>query len=280
MSPTPQTLLASQTLPTSQTPANRLTVRRRGHIVEIMRSGREHSIATAASIRELQVLEEVSHRPDVSQRQLADRLGVALGATNVLIRRLADQGYIRTSKVGWRRWSYAITATGVSHKEALTQGMVERFLRSYKAFRTVVTAELKEAGLSKRPCVAVIGPDDMSELVYLALTDLGVAKVGFYAAPTDSAGALPCADQGYEGYGSLNSRDLGERELLGRSVRPASEIGSDENEAIVVAAAGDSSDLVAWLVSSGVNRKMVVVISNGRFGDLTGHDMAPNVTKN
>jgi DNA-binding MarR family transcriptional regulator len=232
-----------------------------------MRSGREHSIATATSIRELQVLEEVSHRPDVSQRQLADRLGVALGATNVLIRRLAEQGYIRTSKVGWRRWSYAITATGVSHKEALTQGVVERFLRGYNAFRAVVTAELKEAGLSKRPRVAVIGPDDMSELVYLALTDLGVARVAFYAAPTHFTDIAE-----YE--------TLGGRELLGRPVLPASEIDPDEDEAIVVATSGDSSDLVAWLVRSRVSRDRVFAISNGRFGDLTGHDMALSVTKN
>ena len=229
-----------------------------------MRSGREHSIASAASIRELQVLEEVSHRPDVSQRQLADRLGVALGATNVLIRRLADQGYIRTSKVGWRRWSYAITATGVSHKEALTQGVVERFLRSYSAFRSVVKAELQEAGVSKRPRVAVIGTGDMSELVYLALTDLGVADVGFYAAPPHLT-----RTPDFESSGSW--------ELVGRAVRPASEIGSDEDETIVVAVAGDPSDFVAWLASSGVSRNRVITISNRRFGDLTGHDMTPGM---
>jgi DNA-binding MarR family transcriptional regulator len=256
-------LPTTQTKPTSQTGGNRLTVRWRGHIVQIMRSGREHSIASAASIRELQVLEEVSHKPDVSQRQLADRLGVALGATNVLIRRLSDQGYIRTSKVGWRRWSYAITATGVSHKEALAQGVVKQFLRNYSAFRSVVKAELEEAGLSKRPCVSVIGSGDMTELVYLALTELGVAAVDFYAVPPNLAGK-----QGDE--------SLADRELLGRSVRPASEIGPDkdeaiENEAIVVATAGDSSDLVTWLVSSGVSRNRVFAMSNGRFGDLTSH---------
>jgi hypothetical protein len=160
----------------------------------------------------------------------------------------------------------------VSHKEALTQGMVERFLRSYGAFRSAVKAELKEAGLSKRPRVAVIGSGDMTELVYLALTELGVASVGFYAAPPHLSGVPPC---GESQCGEPGHEPSAGRELLGRSVRPANEIGSDEDEAIVVATAGDSSDLLAWLVNSGVSRNRVVAISSGRFGDLTGH--APNI---
>ena len=39
------------------------------------------------------MLEAVSNRPGVSQRQRAGRLGVALGATNLLIRRLAPTDY-------------------------------------------------------------------------------------------------------------------------------------------------------------------------------------------
>lgn len=204
-------------------------------------------------------MEEVSHRPDVSQRQLADRLGVALGATNVLIRRLADQGYIRASKVGWRRWSYAITARGVSHKALLAQGVVEQFLSRYRSFRSIVQAELKQAGLTPRSRVAVVGSEEMSEFVYLALTDMGVESVCFYSIPVTANG--PEAD--------IGSR----RELLGRSVRSPDAIGdavgAGEHDVVVVATAGNPAALVAGLITNGVAQERLVNLSGGRVGELS-----------
>ena len=218
-----------------------------------MRSAREHSIASAVSLRELRVLEEVSHRPDVSQRQLADRLGVALGATNVLIRRLADQGYIRASKVGWRRWSYAITARGVSHKALLAQGVVEQFLSRYSSFRSIVQSELKQAGITPRSRVAVAGSEEMSELIYLALTDLRVESVCFYSTPVSVDG--PEADIGTR------------RELLGRPVRSPNAIGdaigAGEHDVVVVAATGNPAALVAELIKNGIAEERLVTLSGG-----------------
>jgi DNA-binding Lrp family transcriptional regulator len=204
-------------------------------------------------------LEEVSHRPDVSQRQLADRLGVALGATNVLIRRLADQGYIQASKVGWRRWSYAITARGVSHKALLAQGVVEQFLSRYASFRSSVQSELEQAGLTGRSRVAIVGSEEMSELIYLALTDLGVESIFFYSIPVTVEGS---------------EADIGsKRELLGRPVRSTDAIGdaigAGEHDVVVVATAGNPAALVAGLIKNGVARERLVTLSGGMVGELS-----------
>ncbi len=216
-------------------------------------------------------MEEVSHRPDVSQRQLADRLGVALGATNVLIRRLADQGYIRASKVGWRRWSYAITARGVSHKALLAQGVVEQFLSRYSSFRSIVQAELEQAGLTPRSRVAVVGSEEMSELIYLAVTNMGVESVCFYSVPMTVDGPMtlerPVTVEGPEA--DIGSR----RELLGRPVRSPSAIGdavgAGEHDVVVVATAGNPAALIATLIKSGVAREHLVNLSGGRVGELS-----------
>jgi DNA-binding MarR family transcriptional regulator len=230
-----------------------------------MRSAREHSIASAVSVRELRVLEEVTHRPRVSQRQLADRLGVALGATNVIIRRLADQGYIRASKVGWRRWSYAITARGVSHKALLAQGVVEQFLSRYSWFRSIVQAELEQAGLSGRSRVAIVGSEEMSELIYLALTDLGVENVCFYSTPVPEDGPGPV--DGTKPVDGTRAEIAPGRELLGRPVRSpdaiGDAIGAGEHDVVVVATAGNPAALVAELIKNGVAEERLVTLSGG-----------------
>ena len=47
--------------------------------------------------RELRVLAEVDSDPEVTQRALAHRVGIALGLTNFLLRNLVQKGYIRVS---------------------------------------------------------------------------------------------------------------------------------------------------------------------------------------
>ncbi len=47
------------------------------------------------SLRDLKVLEAIEEDPSISQRDLSNRLGVALGITNALIKTLVKKGHIK-----------------------------------------------------------------------------------------------------------------------------------------------------------------------------------------
>ena len=82
-----------------------------------MRSDSEHKNSEdIEASRELTVLSEVQSTPDTSPRRLAKRLGISLGVTNLLLRNMARKGYVRITRAGWRRWLYALTPAGFSHK--------------------------------------------------------------------------------------------------------------------------------------------------------------------
>ena len=49
--------------------------------------------------RELELLTEISEDQGVTQRALAKKLGIALGLTNLYIKRLARKGYIKIVNV-------------------------------------------------------------------------------------------------------------------------------------------------------------------------------------
>ena len=87
------------------------------------------------SYRELRLLEEVDSTPELSQRHLARSLGIALGVANLLVRNLVKKGYIRTTRVGWKRWVYVLTPAGMSRKVQLTLGYIERFHDHYRRVR-------------------------------------------------------------------------------------------------------------------------------------------------
>lgn len=146
-----------------------------------MRSENEHMRPLEGlSYRELRVLEEMDSTPHVSQRQLAHQVGVALGVANLLVRNLAKKGYIRVSKVGWKRWVYNLTPAGVAHKVQLTFGYIDRFLDHYKRVRYSLRQHLASIPLDQNSRIAICGTNEIAELVYLAMRDVNVGDIEIY----------------------------------------------------------------------------------------------------
>ena len=152
-----------------------------------MRSDNEQTKGLeGASYKELRLLEEVSDTPDLSQRQLARRLGVALGVTNLLVRRMAANGYIKASQIGWRRWIYVLTPRGAARKVHLTLAYIDRFFEHYRRVRTSLRDELSVLTLNEESRVAIYGTTEFAEMVFMALRDLGVTEIEFFDRDSDS----------------------------------------------------------------------------------------------
>ncbi|TLY35792.1 MAG: winged helix-turn-helix transcriptional regulator, partial [Nitrospirae bacterium] len=58
--------------------------------------------------RDLQLLSEVERDASVTQRSLAKKLGVALGLTNLYLKRLARKGYIKITTIPRNRIKYLL----------------------------------------------------------------------------------------------------------------------------------------------------------------------------
>ena len=150
-----------------------------------MRSRSEHEqkdFVQPEGYRELRLLSEVEENPKVTQRQLSTRLGIALGLTNVLIRNLAQKGYLRASRAGWKRWVYALTPDGFTYKFRLTVGYIARVLDHYQTVRQILREEIKGLAMNEETRVAMYGTGEFAELIYLGLKEIGVEEIDFYAA--------------------------------------------------------------------------------------------------
>ncbi len=153
-----------------------------------MRTDGERKNSSDSSVeKELSLLYEIDRQPDASQRTLASRVGIALGLTNILIRKLAEKGYIRVSQAGWKRWVYTLTPSGISHKARLTVSYIQRFLGQFQEVRQMLRDELETMNLNAESRIAVCGAKSSAELVYLALRELEVEEIDFYAQDPDPA---------------------------------------------------------------------------------------------
>ena len=70
--------------------------------------------------RDLLLLSELDRDGGATQRILATKLGVALGLTNLYLKRLARKGYIKITTIPRNRIRYLLTPQGVTEKSRLT----------------------------------------------------------------------------------------------------------------------------------------------------------------
>lgn len=83
------------------------------------------------------ILKELEQDPDISQRELAKRLGISLGKANFCLKALIEKGLIKaenfknnTNKVGYL---YLLTPKGIEEKVSLTQRFLKRKVAEYEA---------------------------------------------------------------------------------------------------------------------------------------------------
>ena len=211
--------------------------------MKFMRSRNEHSDDIGvASQRELRLLSEVHLSSEATQRDLSKRVGIALGLTNLLLRNLAQKGYLRVTRAGWKRWLYTLTPEGFSRKVYLTVGYIHRVLDHYQKVRQTLREELGQLDLNVESRIAIYSPGEFAELVYLGLREMGIEEIEVFAPA-----------------GSVNGR------FLGMPVREAESLRPEEYDRVVVAVLGESEEDCARLRGLGVAPdKLVTFFSNGQ----------------
>jgi DNA-binding Lrp family transcriptional regulator len=136
--------------------------------------------------RDLQLLEAVEQNARVTQRTLASKLGIALGLTNIYVRRLVRKGCIKCVNIQPNRIAYLITPRGVAEKARLTYEFMEYSLHLYKETRRQLHAVLL-ARAADGQRLAIYGKGEAAELAYLSLKELGLEPVAIF---DDSAGVF------------------------------------------------------------------------------------------
>jgi DNA-binding MarR family transcriptional regulator len=130
------------------------------------------------------LLLEIEAGHAVSQRHLAQRLGIALGLTNLLLRRIVAKGWVKAVHIRPNRVRYLLTPAGITAKARLTREYLEGTLKFYTEVRERVrerfgelSAELDALGGPKR--IVFFGAGEIAEIGYVSLqeTDLQLVAV-------------------------------------------------------------------------------------------------------
>lgn len=129
-------------------------------------------------MRNLQLLEEIEHNPKVSQRELSNKFGIALGVTNACIKRMARRGLIRLKGIPPRRIAYYITPKGFAEKANLALRFFSYNIRHYAEMKKLISKKLLEMQQSGVKRVAFFGVSDEMEIAYITLQGSDMKLVG------------------------------------------------------------------------------------------------------
>jgi len=134
------------------------------------------------------ILVEVDKGNGESQRSLARSAGIALGLTNLVLRKLVRKGWVRITRVNPRRVRYLITPAGLAEKARMSSAYFASTTRFYAEARNRIRERLallsaswpdasKPARVTKR--LAFYGAGDVAEIGYICLqeTDLAITAV-------------------------------------------------------------------------------------------------------
>src|SRR3989475_11230625 len=128
---------------------------------------------------DLQLLNEVEQNAAVTQRSMARKLGVALGLTNLYLKRLARKGYIKITTIPRNRIKYLLTPRGMTEKTRLTYLYMQYSLSYYRDMRQRlkdVLSGLSSAGAKR---IVIYGTGELAELAYISLREMDLTLVGF-----------------------------------------------------------------------------------------------------
>lgn len=125
----------------------------------------------------LRVLEEIELHPGITQREISRRVGVSLGMTNLMIRRMARKAWIKIGSIPGRRVLYALTPRGMAEKVRKTRDFLRLSLRYYGDLRRSISRQILQTGLL-RPRVGAFQPGEFASIIAEAVRDSGGTYAG------------------------------------------------------------------------------------------------------
>ena len=105
------------------------------------------------------VLRLLQENPDITQREMAEKLGVSTGGLNYCLKALIDKGWVKVQNFSQSKnkfgYIYVLTPLGIAEKVTLTGRFLSRKMREYEALRFEIEGLRRELGDSVPELVEV-----------------------------------------------------------------------------------------------------------------------------
>jgi EPS-associated MarR family transcriptional regulator len=112
---------------------------RTGKLVDFFMKSRQAKLQEDTYFRVMRILQK---NPDLTQRELAEKLGISVGGLNYCLRALMEKGMVKMKNFSASKnkfgYIYVLTPTGMAEKAAITQRFLQRKMDEYVALKAEI----------------------------------------------------------------------------------------------------------------------------------------------
>jgi len=115
---------------------------------------------------ELDILEKISsNHAGVSQRDLARIIGLSLGMTNAILKRLAQKGWLKVKKVNNRNIQYIVSPLGIQKLARRSYRYFRRTIKNVVYYKESIESLVLEAAARRYKGILLVGKSDLDFIV-------------------------------------------------------------------------------------------------------------------
>lgn len=123
------------------------------------------------SEKEFEIINIIADGFRSNQRELSTHIGLSLGMTNLLLKRLATKGLLRIKQLDAKKFQYLLTPQGLSEKAKKSFHYTRKTLQSFGIIKEEIKRLLKANLTPEIKQFYVVGEGDLADLVSMLLRD-------------------------------------------------------------------------------------------------------------
>ncbi|SPP99900.1 Transcriptional regulator, MarR family [Candidatus Sulfobium mesophilum] len=187
-------------------------------------------------MKSLQLLDTLSNEAAITQRDLSQRLGIALGLVNSYIKNLVAKGYVTVKSIPPKRYTYYLTPKGFAEKTRLTYQHLQNYTGLYTSARNDLRKLFNELQSQGTKRVVFAGVDELAEIAFLTLQETNLELAGV-----------------------VDGERSGDK-FFGREITSLDKIREMQYDSIIVSSYLKRAEISAALLKNGVNKDEIRVI--------------------
>jgi len=133
---------------------------------------------------EFKIIDEIGKDVNTTQRRISRQIGLSLGMTNIVMKKLIAKGYVKVKGLNRRKVQYILTPRGFAEKVKKTHGYLLRTIDTLKAIKEKIQDTALEYYEKGEKNFTILGKGELADIVEISLRDMGKKDLQYSRART------------------------------------------------------------------------------------------------
>lgn len=133
---------------------------------------------------EFKIIDEIGKDLNTTQRKISRQIGLSLGMTNIIMKRLIAKGYVKVKGLNRRNVQYILTPRGFAEKVKKTHRYLLRSIDTLKTVKEKIQDTVLECYEKGERNFTVLGKGELADTVEISLRAMGKEDIRYSRART------------------------------------------------------------------------------------------------